>query len=88
MAACFHCGELYDAKLLVCPHCGTDREFPYAETPPETVVEDSSQLDDTASRDFLEKEGLAPRRHRVSRKPLWWGLLILAAISGLFLLLL
>ena len=85
---CANCGELYDAKRPVCPHCGADRDLTYAETPSETLESDWAEMDDAGYQAYLEKEGLAPRRHRVSRKPLWWGLLAMAVIAGLFLLLL
>ena len=84
---CFHCGEFYDARRLVCPHCGADRDMTYAETPPEALEGGWSQMDDAAYQAFLKQEGLAPRR-TVSRKPLWWGLLALLLVSGLILLLL
>ena len=56
---CFHCGELYDAKKLVCPHCGADREHTYAGPPDELVV--PGAMDDAGYEDFLESEGLSDK---------------------------
>lgn len=32
---CAHCGELFPKGKLVCPHCGADADFTWAEEPSE-----------------------------------------------------
>lgn len=32
---CAHCGELFAEGKLVCPHCGADADFTWAEEPNE-----------------------------------------------------
>jgi len=56
---CFHCGELFDPEgKLVCPHCGADVDFTYAEDPSDLLVEDEGE----GYEDFLRREGLAPEK--------------------------
>jgi predicted nucleic acid-binding Zn-ribbon protein len=61
---CDHCGELFEKGKLVCPHCGADADFTYAEEPNEF---DFGTPDTSSYEDFLENEGLAPASSRPKR---------------------
>ena len=43
MRACFHCGELFEEGKLVCPHCGADADFTYAEEPNEFAFDEPDE---------------------------------------------
>ena len=58
-SVCFHCGEYFDPDRPVCPHCGADRDYTYAEEPVETGRPD--ELDEAAYAEFLASEGLSGR---------------------------
>ena len=60
---CGHCGELFEKGKLVCPHCGADADFTYAEEPNEFDFGAA----DPSYEEFLENEGLAPPSPRPKR---------------------
>jgi predicted nucleic acid-binding Zn-ribbon protein len=80
---CAHCGEVFQEGKLVCPHCGADADFTFAEDPDEF---DFGAVD-PSYEEILEKEGLAPPSRRPKR-----GLCVLLlagpVISGLIWVLL
>jgi hypothetical protein len=80
---CAHCGEHFEEGKPVCPHCGADADYTYAEEPSEFDF----ATPDPSYEEFLEKEGLAGPPRRPGRG---FCVLLLAgpAISGLIWILL
>lgn len=58
---CAHCGELYAEGKLACPHCGADADLTWSEAPIEAEYA-THESEDEDYREFLEKEGLAPKK--------------------------
>jgi len=47
--ACNNCGEVFDEGKLVCPHCGADADFTYAEEPNEFEFSEAEESPKTPS---------------------------------------
>ena len=61
---CAHCGEPFEEGKLVCPHCGADADYTWAETPSEFEFDAPTGPSDRDYERFLEREGLTAPKAR------------------------